>query len=48
MTFGWLSVYAAVAARTGELLRRRRARRLLEASTGFVFIGLGVRVAAER
>jgi threonine/homoserine/homoserine lactone efflux protein len=47
MTLTWLTAYAVVVAKLGEVLRRRRVRRMLEALTGSALIGLGVRVAAE-
>ena len=46
LTFAWLSAYALVVARAGDLLRRSRVRRALEAVTGAVLVALGVRVAA--
>ena len=48
MTFGWLSFYAVVVARVGDFLRRDRVRRALEATTGLVLIGFGLRLATER
>ena len=48
MTFVWLSFYAVVVARVGDFLRRNRVRRALEATTGLVLIGLGLRLATER
>jgi threonine/homoserine/homoserine lactone efflux protein len=47
MTFGWLSVYAVVLQRLGRFLNKSRVRRALEAVTGTVLVGLGVRLAAE-
>ena len=47
MTLVWLSAYAAVVARAGDLLRRGPARRVLDAVTGTVLIGLGVRLATS-
>jgi threonine/homoserine/homoserine lactone efflux protein len=47
MTLLWLSGYAVVAARLGQLLRRSRARRALDALTGVVLVGLGLRLATE-
>jgi threonine/homoserine/homoserine lactone efflux protein len=48
MTFVWLTFYAVAVARVGDLLRRDRVRRALEATTGVVLIGLGLRLATER
>jgi threonine/homoserine/homoserine lactone efflux protein len=45
MTLAWLTAYAFVVARAGDLLRRPRVRRALEAATGAVLIALGLRVA---
>ena len=47
LTFGWLAVYAIVISTTGRLLRASRAQRAIEAVSGAVLIGLGVRVAAD-
>ena len=47
MTFGWLSIYALVVHRVGSLIQRSRVRRTLEAVTGTVLVGLGIRLAAE-
>jgi len=47
-TLLWLSGYAAVVARLGDILRRSRIRRLLDAFTGTVLIAFGARLAAER
>jgi len=48
MTFVWLVVYSAVVARAGEVLRRPRIRRALDAVMGAALVAIGVRVAAER
>jgi threonine/homoserine/homoserine lactone efflux protein len=48
ITLSWLTLYAVVVARIGDFLRRDRVRRALEATTGLVLIGLGVRLATER
>jgi threonine/homoserine/homoserine lactone efflux protein len=48
MTLAWLSVYAVVVARAGDVLRRPRIRRLLDAMTGLVLTALGIRLATER
>jgi threonine/homoserine/homoserine lactone efflux protein len=47
MTLTWLTAYSVVVAKLGEVLRRRRIRRMLEALTGLALVGLGLRVAAE-
>jgi len=47
MTFGWLSIYALVLHRVGSFIQRSRVRRTLEAVTGTVLVGLGIRLAAE-
>ena len=48
ITLAWLTLYALVVARVGDFLRRDRVRRALEATTGLVLIGLGLRLATER
>src|SRR2546421_977568 len=48
ITLIWLTLYAVAVARIGDFLRRDRVRRALEATTGFVLIGLGLRLATER
>ena len=48
LTLMWLSLYAVVVSRAGDLLRRGRIRRALEALTGVVLVALGLRLAAER
>jgi threonine/homoserine/homoserine lactone efflux protein len=48
MTFVWLVVYSVVVARAGEVLRRPRIRRALDAVMGAALVALGVGVAAER
>jgi threonine/homoserine/homoserine lactone efflux protein len=47
ITFAWLALYATAVARAGEVLRRPRIRRTIDALTGAVLIGLGVRIATE-
>jgi threonine/homoserine/homoserine lactone efflux protein len=42
----WLSMYAVVVARAGDVLRRTTIRRALDAVTGTVLVALGVRLAA--
>jgi threonine/homoserine/homoserine lactone efflux protein len=48
ITFTWLTLYAAVIAKAGDVLRRSGIRRVIEGVTGIVLIGLGVRIAAEQ
>jgi len=48
LTLGWLAGYAAVVARAGEVLRRERIRRALDAVTGAVLVAFGIRLATER
>jgi threonine/homoserine/homoserine lactone efflux protein len=45
MTLAWLSCYAVAVEKAGNVLRRRSARRALEAVTGTVLVGLGLRLA---
>jgi threonine/homoserine/homoserine lactone efflux protein len=47
ITFAWLALYATAVAKAGEVLRRLRFRRTIDALTGAVLIGLGVRIATE-
>ena len=46
MTFVWLTLYATVVAKAGDLLRGSRLRRALDAVTGAVLVALGLRVAS--
>jgi threonine/homoserine/homoserine lactone efflux protein len=48
LTFVWLCGYAVVVARAGDLLRRPRIRRAMEAITGAVLVALGLRLATEQ
>lgn len=48
MTFVWLSAYAVVVARAGDVLRRPAVRRAFDAVLGVVLVALGIRLAAER
>ncbi len=48
MTFVWLTAYAFAVAKAGDLLRRSRVRRTLDALTGVVLVALGLRLAAEQ
>jgi threonine/homoserine/homoserine lactone efflux protein len=48
MTLSWLTVYALMVSRLGDVLRGHPIRRSLEAITGLVLVDLGLRLAAER
>jgi threonine/homoserine/homoserine lactone efflux protein len=48
MTFVWLCAYSAAVARAGDLLRRPRLRRAMDAVMGAALVAVGVRVAVER
>jgi threonine/homoserine/homoserine lactone efflux protein len=43
----WLTLYVLAVARIGDFLRRPRPRRVLDAFTGIVLVGFGVRLATE-
>ena len=47
MTLLWLSGYALVVARLGDILRRSRVRRALDALTGAVLVAFGARLALD-
>jgi len=46
LTLAWLAAYAAVLARAGDVLRRPRVRRAIDAVTGTALVALGLRLAA--
>jgi threonine/homoserine/homoserine lactone efflux protein len=48
MTLVWLSAYAVVVTRLGDIVRRSRVRRTLDAVTGTVLVAFGARLATER
>jgi len=48
MTLSWLTAYALVVARAGDVLRRARVRRVVEGITGTVLVAFGIRVATAR
>lgn len=48
MTLLWLSAYALVVAKAGDVLRRSQIRRVIEAVTGGLLLALGLRIAAEQ
>ncbi len=45
LTLAWLSVYALAVARAGDVLRRPRVRRTIDAVTGTALVALGLRLA---
>jgi len=48
LTLTWLSAYAVVVARAGDVLRRPEIRRVIDAVTGAVLVALGLRLASDR
>jgi threonine/homoserine/homoserine lactone efflux protein len=48
MTFAWLTGYAFVVAKAGDVLRRERVRRAIDAVMGAVLVAFGLRLATER
>ena len=48
MTLVWLTAYAFAVARAGDVLRRPKVRRLIDAVVGLVLVAFGVRLATER
>lgn len=48
LTLAWLSAYAVAIARAGDVLRRPRVRRAVDAITGGVLVAFGLRLASER
>ena len=48
MTFLWLTAYALVVAKAGEVLGRPPIRRWIETVTGTLLVALGLRIAAEQ
>jgi threonine/homoserine/homoserine lactone efflux protein len=47
MTFSWLSAYAFAVARAGDVLRRPKVKRAVDAVVGAVLVAFGLRLAAE-
>ena len=48
MTFVWLTAYGVAVAKAGDVLRRPRVRRVIDAVTGAVLAVFGLRLALER
>jgi threonine/homoserine/homoserine lactone efflux protein len=47
MTLVWLTAYAVVVAKAGDVLRRPLVRRVVDAVVGSVLIAFGLRLATE-
>jgi threonine/homoserine/homoserine lactone efflux protein len=47
MTVTWLSAYAVAVAKAGDVLRRSRVRRVIDAVVGAVLVAFGARLATE-
>jgi threonine/homoserine/homoserine lactone efflux protein len=47
LTLSWLTGYAFAVARLGDVLRRTRVRRALDALMGAIFVALGLRLATD-
>lgn len=48
ITATWLVLYAVVAARVAQVLRRPRVHKAIEGTTGLVLVGFGLRLAIDR
>ena len=48
MTVTWLSAYVVAVAKAGDVLRRSRVRRVIDAVVGAVLVAFGARLATER
>jgi threonine/homoserine/homoserine lactone efflux protein len=48
LTLSWLTGYAVVVAKAGDVLRKPRIRRVLDGLTGAVLLGLGLRLVSEQ
>jgi threonine/homoserine/homoserine lactone efflux protein len=48
LTLGWLTGYAVVVDKAGDVLRRERVRRAIDAVMGAVLVAFGIRLASER
>ena len=46
-TLAWLSAYAFAVAKAGDVLRRPRIKRAIDAVVGVVLVGLGIRLATD-
>ncbi len=48
LTLAWLAAYALAVARAGDVLRRPRIRRAIDAVTGSILVALGLRLATDQ
>ena len=48
LTLGWLTGYAVVVNKAGDVLRRERVRRAIDAVMGAVLVAFGIRLATEK
>jgi threonine/homoserine/homoserine lactone efflux protein len=48
MTLVWLSAYTVAVVKAGDVLRRGRVRRAVEAASGIALVALGARLATDR
>ena len=48
LTLSWLTGYAVVVAKAGDVLRQPRIRRVLDGLTGAVLLGVGLRLVSEQ
>lgn len=48
MTFSWLTLYVAIVARAGDVLRRSSLRRVIEGVVGTLLIAMGLRVVVAQ
>jgi threonine/homoserine/homoserine lactone efflux protein len=48
LTLVWLTAYAVVVGKAGDVLRRSAVRRVLDAALGAVMVALGLRIATDR
>jgi threonine/homoserine/homoserine lactone efflux protein len=47
MTLLWLCAYAAAVSRAGDLLRRSKIRRIVDAVVGATLVAFGIRLASD-
>jgi len=47
MTLVWLTAYAFAVAKAGDVLRRPKIRRVIDAVVGAILVAFGVRLASD-